>query len=180
MSGSLRGFSKLGAFVLLIAVLAFAGCSDNNLLGPDQTKTSQLDKPLQDPVPNTNIGVVEVEKEVSALTGDEISLDRGDYNHAFVVKPLALDKDELITIKSDKEDVLGGALTYEFGPAGLVFNESSKLEIEIAELNPRARSAKLYYLDPKTDQWVLQAEKTVRKGVVSFDINHFSKYAISD
>jgi hypothetical protein len=47
-------------------------------------------------------------------------------------------------------------------------------------LNALARSAKLYYFDPKIGDWVLQAELAVKDGVVIFEIYHFSKYAISD
>ena len=125
---------------------------------------------------------METEKEVDALNGDVIPIPRGDYHHAFVVKPLGLDNNELITVKTDNEIVHGRkAITFEFGPAGLVFNTPSKLKADIFELNPYAATAKLYYFDPRAKAWVLQAEKRIEKGgVASFDIYHFSKYAISD
>jgi len=99
-----------------------------------------------------------------------------------VVKPLGLDDNELITIKSDNDNIKGRkAIIFEFGPEGLVFNNASKLKVDISELNPSATNAKLYYFDPRVGDWVLQGEKRIEKGgIVSFDIYHFSKYAISD
>jgi hypothetical protein len=161
-------------------------------MGPDPTETSNLDRSIAlvnpralsdggDLLTITEIGVLETDKLIYAETGGVVPIVREEYNHGFEVKPLALTKDELITVKSNKEDVNGrSALTLEFGPAGLVFGEASVLEVDMSEINPDASIAKLLYLDPAVGDWVPYGESGVKKGVATFEINHFSKYAISD
>jgi len=181
MKRDLTGLKRVGLLVLLAAVLTIAGCSDNSVLGPEPIETVQLNRGVIEVTPLTAYTFVEAEKWVNPETGDVIAINRNVYHHEFVVEPAGIDNPELITVKSDKEIVKSKqAITFEFGPDGLVFNEASKLEFQMAELNALARSAKLYYLDPKIGDWVLQAELPVKDGVVTFEIYHFSKYAISD
>ena len=98
-----------------------------------------------------------------------------------MVKPDGVSSDVVISAKVGKTTVGGRtAVEFEFGPEGLVFNEASELEFDIGELNAKATTAKLYYYDPRACQWILQSESQVVKGVVVFDIYHFSRYAISD
>jgi hypothetical protein len=181
MKKDLMSLRRAGTLILLAVVLTIAGCSDNSILGPQPTETVQLDRAILGVVPLTAVTSVEDEKLVSPVTGDVIAIDRDVYHHEFKVEPAGVDKPELITVKSDREVVKSKqAITFEFGPDGLVFNKASKLEFQMAELNALARSAKLYYFDPKIGDWVLQAELAVKDGVVIFEIYHFSKYAISD
>jgi hypothetical protein len=176
MKRKLSGFLKLAVPVLFITALAFVGCSDNPVIGTDNTETGQLNRIFLSPT-----DFVEVEQLIHARTGGDISVNRAEYEHIFSVEPEAIDQDELITIRSVEEEVDGhNAITFEFGPEGLIFHESATLEIEIGELNESAASAKLYYLDPNINHWVLIDERRVEDGIVSFDIHHFSKYAISD
>ncbi|MCP4582924.1 MAG: hypothetical protein GY839_15040 [candidate division Zixibacteria bacterium] len=185
MRRRLTGFTKLGAVVFLLAALTFAGCSDNSVLGPQENETSHLDRSAAQSgggdLTIASIGELETAKVIYARTGGVVPIHREDYHHAFVVKPLALNKSKLITVKSNKEEVNGkSALTLEFGPAGLVFDEASDLKVDMSEINPNAKNAKLYYYDPAVGDWVLYGESPVRRGVATFDIHHFSKYAISD
>jgi len=189
MSRNLMSLKHFGVLVLLTAALTIAGCSDNSVIGPDQSDSIGLNRValfgMDYPVsglPDASAQIVETEMTVDALLGATIPIKRNIYHHAFVVAPGGLEKSEIIEVKSQKESVNGqDVITFEFGPDGLVFAKASKLKFDMAELNPNARTAKLYYFDPRIGDWVLQAQGRVNIGkVVIFEIYHFSKYAISD
>jgi hypothetical protein len=188
MRRDLMNLRRVGVLVLLATVLTIGGCSDNSVLGPDQNETSGLGRinPFtsaiaQSVLPEQSISIVETAMTIDDRAGGVIPISVGNYNHSFTVKPGALNSDQTISVKVQHETVNGkNAVSFEFGPNGLVFNEASKLNFDMAEINARALSAKLYYFDPLVQNWVLQAQGQVVRGHVIFDIYHFSKYAISD
>jgi len=72
----------------------------------------------------------------------------------------------------------GDIVFYDFGPDGLVFNEDCTLLLD-SKL-PEGTVLTLFWYNPDTRQWeVDQQGEADHKGVVEFEINHFSKYAIS-
>jgi hypothetical protein len=182
MSRELTSLKRVGLLVLLTAVLTIAGCSDNSVLGPDQNDPVTLSRVAPGiTLPDADLTVAETAVAVSAQDGGVVSINTASYDHSFIVKPGSINSDKVISVTVKKEKVgKEDVVSFEFGPDGLVFSEASKLEFQMAELNAGARSGRLYYFDPKVKDWVLQAEQAVVNGVVTFDIYHFSKYAISD
>jgi len=188
MIRNLMNLRRVGVLILLAAVITIAGCSDNSILGPDQNETSNLGRvnpftslTAMAVLPDAGASVVEASMAISAEAGGVIPINIDNYRHSFVVEPGGLDSSKVISVMVQNEIVNGrNAVSFEFGPDGLVFNEASKLEFQMAEINAKARYAKLYYFDPLVQNWVLQAEGSVVRGIVTFEIYHFSKYAISD
>ena len=111
---------------------------------------------------------------LSVAAGGSIEIERDGYLHLFTVEAGALDDDTEITVKSSKEKVLGkDMIVFEFAPDGLVFAKSAILDFEIAELDSKALTAKLYYYNPDREKWEYQYTNTVKSGVASFSIDHF-------
>ena len=179
---------------LTLSVLSvLAGCSSNTPLGPDTDDSASLGRCIQgdtyrywaapccDVILPAAADAVEVTLPITAAAGGVIAIQSEGYNHAFVVEPGGLNEDKVISVKADRTFIWGRrAVEFEFGPDGLVFNVPSKLEFDMAEINPRVWTAKLYYFDPRVGRWVLQGETRVVRGMAVFEIYHFSRYAISD
>ncbi len=184
MSKWLKGLSIVSSFAVLAAILIIAGCSQNLSLEPNSPQTLSLNKDLalsgssSDPLSST----VSAEKDISADLGGTIVIDRDGYRHEFTVQALSISGDTHFTVVSSKDRIgLKEAVVFEFGPDGLVFSTPADLIFEIAELNAKASSAKLYYYDPGTGKWVYQGSSLIDgSGKAVFPISHFSKYAISD
>jgi hypothetical protein len=188
MSQKLKIFSGLTIVAAVLSLVLIIGCSDNLSVNPYHPDT------IQSPTANvagcrhtpryTTSGdpiITEDSKVISIDEGGEISIVRDEYEHIFKVDPDAVDEDVEITIFSYEGKVWGKrAIIFEFGPSGLVFEEPAKLDFEMAELNNRADYARLFYYNPNYKSWILKSVKAVEQGEVEFEIDHFSKYAISD
>lgn len=181
MTKGLRSFSLVGGLVVLAALLVFSGCSNNAPTEPNLPQSAELGKfvPLGNPLESSQS--VYDEATVEADNGGVIDIERGAYLHQFEVDAGAIDEDTQITVESYL-DKIGGkeVVVFDFGPDGLVFKKAAHLKFEVAELNARALSAKLYYFDKNRSKWIYQGSSAVNDGVAEFPIYHFSKYAISD
>ncbi len=183
---ALKGFSLFGGLAVVLTLFFVIGCSNNAPLQPVSPDPAGLGLLVsssssgeEDPPAN------EEEEFDSGLIikskGGEINIERGEYNHIFVVEAHAVEQTTMITVKSLNEEINGSEMiVFEFGPDGLEFSTSAKLQFEMAELNGDATTAKMYYYDPDKRDWVDHASASVSGGVAEFDIDHFSKYAISD
>lgn len=181
MSKRLRGFSLVGGLIVLAALLAFSGCSNNAPMDPNLPQSGELGRfiPFGNPLESSQS--VFDEGAIDADNGGVINIERDAYQHQFEVDAGALDEDTQITVESYL-DKIGGkeVVVFDFGPDGLVFKKAAHLKFEMAELNARASSAKLYYFDKDRSKWIYQGSSAVKHGVAEFSIHHFSKYAISD
>ena len=185
MKKRLKGVSLIGGLLLLASILVISGCSNNSPLEPNLPQTAEMDRLV---VSGMSAGesseeptVIEDSELIDKDAGGVIEIQREGYLHLFTVEPAALSASTEITVKSSREKIFGkDMIVFDFGPDGLVFNISAVLDFEIAELNSKASSAKLYYYDPGLKRWVYQGSSAISGGVASFDIDHFSKYAIGD
>lgn len=195
---ALKSLSLFGGLAVVLTLFLVIGCSNKS---PVQ---SLYPDPDNSPSPTVNPGPLNLDKilpgasedsgsEPSPLeefdykfinktTGGIIEIDREEFTHEFEVMPGALEENTLITVRTVNEEVLGKEMiVFEFGPDGLDFGEPSKLRFEMAELSSTAGTGYLYYYDPVRKSWSMQSFANVGpSGIVEFDIDHFSKYAISD
>ena len=180
MNKRLRSVTLISGLILLASVFIITGCSNNSPLEPNQPQSLTLDRHFA-ASESSELTIVSASLLVNKDAGGVIEIERDAYVHLFTVESAALDANTEISVVSSNEKVLGkNMIVFEFGPDGLVFGKSAILDFEIAELNSRALSAKLYYYDPDLKSWVFQGSSAISGGVASFNIDHFSKYAISD
>ena len=188
MIKKLRVFSAIGFITAAVSLLFVIGCSDNLSVNPNGIDPQQSPSAAASArwyLPSGGCSGVETITETTELItkddGGEITITRDDYEHIFKVDPNAVDENVEISVKSYQDKVWGEkAIIFEFGPDGLVFEKAATLSFEMAELDSRASSAKLFYYNPTYKIWVLTSYRAVKDGIVEFDIEHFSKYAISD
>ena len=183
MRKTLKGISLISGLVLLASILVISGCSNNSPLEPNLPQNVSMDRLLASGTSGGSLDplVVDDSELIDKDAGGVIEIEREGYLHLFTVESAALSASTEINVKSWREKILGkDMIVFDFGPDGLVFSISAVLEFEIAELNSKASSAKLYYYDPGLKRWVFQGSSAVSGGVASFDIDHFSKYAIGD
>jgi hypothetical protein len=198
MMKALKSLSLFGGLAVVLTLFLVVGCSNKSPVQPfypdpdnSPVQTVDPDPPeLGKILPGDMSGsgwdpsVIEEfdSKLINKTTGGTIEIDRDGYAHEFEVQAGALDENTLITIRSINEDVMGEEMiVFDFGPDGLEFSQPSKLRFEMAELNAFASAGYLYYYDPVRKKWNLQSSVNVGvSDVVEFDIDHFSKYAISD
>ncbi|UCC79900.1 MAG: hypothetical protein JSW64_00675 [Candidatus Zixiibacteriota bacterium] len=185
MMKALKGLSLFGGLAVVLTLFFVIGCSNYTPVqstDPDPVELGGIafgERSLQLSEASTleefDSGYIE------KSTGGTIEIERGDYVHEFVVEPYAIEQSTTITVRSVNEVILGKDMVlFEFGPDGLDFEVAAKLAFEIAEINGDATSANLYYYDPVEKKWIYQDSVSVVEGIAEFEINHFSKYAISD
>jgi len=173
MSKGLRkAFGVLGIVVLIGGL--FYGCSSTPPTALPEIDNSSLQRTLLLADATTVSKLVDV-----SIASDSLLINNPAGYHAFKVRKNGLKAPTVISIKKSREIVLGkDAIVFEFGPDGLVFDKEATLEFDLKDLDATAKSASLYYYDPSVAGWVYQATATAVGGRVSFNIYHFSKYAI--
>ena len=178
MMKALKGLSLFGGLAIVLTLFLVIGCSNNTPVQPDNPGTPELGRPG---VPEATCDIEIDYGLIDKSTGGTIEIERGEYLHKFVVEPRSISESTLITIISDRETILDKEMiSFEFGPDGLEFSESAKLQFEVAELGGDLNSASLYYYHPIRKKWYYISSSTVSDGKAVFNIDHFSKYAISD
>lgn len=81
-----------------------------------------------------------------------------------------------------RDEKLEKGFFVDFGPDALVFAKPAKLKMEIRELEANdGEILRLYWHNPSTGLWKVEQEVEVtgKKKKATFDIHHFSRYAIS-
>ena len=173
MSKGLRNVLSVLSVVVLIGGL-FYGCSSTPPTGLPETDNSSLQRTL------LVADATAVSKLVDVLSApDSLLVNNVAGSHKFKVPKNGLNAAVVISIKIGREVVLGkDAIVFEFGPDGLVFDKAATLEFDLGDLNAAAKSVSLYYYDPSLAGWVYQGTADAVDGKASFNIYHFSKYAI--
>ncbi len=181
---ALRGLSLFGGLAVVLTLFFVIGCSNNTPVQPTGPSPIDLGRSLQLSGGNNYemTGTVVYDSTyIEQSVGGTVEIKRDAYLHEFVVEPDAIEESTLITVRSVDEVILGKTMIlFEFGPDGLEFIKSAILRFDTGELREEAFIAKLYYLDPEEEKWVYQYSVEVQDGIAEFEIDHFSKYAISD
>ena len=105
----------------------------------------------------------------------------------FKVKKHALGDSVLIKVGVNlfnyyKDDELQKGFMLDFAPDGVVFDEPAELKVEVRDLDKDDSGVlRLYWYNPSTGLWEVEQEVEItgQKKKAKFDINHFSRYAIS-
>jgi len=179
----LNGLKGYWVLTVLVAILAIAGCSNNSPVAFNTNDSAEisLNRAAVDLDTIVAAQAITATQNISSALGGQITLNRSGHVHKFTVAKGALSKSEVISVKASNDFVSDKpSLAFEFGPDGLVFIKAAHLDVDMSDVNPNAVHAKLYYFDPKVQDWVLQGETDVINGRATFAIYHFSKYAISD
>lgn len=182
---ALKGLSLFGGLAVVLTLFLVVGCSNKSPVQPVNPDPLDLGMMSFGASASSSSEMSTLEVYDSSLidksAGGVIEIERGDYTHEFEVQAGAINENTLITVRSVNETVLGkDMIVFEFGPDGLEFSKSSKLRFQMAELSGISSTAYLYYYDPVKKKWGMQSSASVVGGVAEFDIDHFSKYAISD
>ena len=189
MIQKLRVFSKIGFIAAAVSLIFVIGCSDNLSVNsggiePQQSPTATASPHRSfhyDGWDGGDAVITQTSELISKDDGGEITITREEYEHIFEVDPGAVDENVAISVKSYEDKIWGNkAIVFEFGPDGLEFKIPAKLTFEMAELDYKAGYAKFFYFNPYYKSWVLLDVEGVEQGDVVFEIDHFSKYAISD
>lgn len=185
MMKALKSLSLFGGLAVVLTLFFVIGCSNNTPVQPTDPDPVELgaiafgERGAQLPEASS---IEEYDSSyIEKSAGGTVEIERGDYNHEFVVEPNAIDQSTTITVRSVNEVILGkDMILFEFGPDGLEFSKSATLSFDMNELDGDASKAKLYYYDPVKKKWNYQVTVDVVDDIAEFAIDHFSKYAISD
>jgi hypothetical protein len=172
--------------VLGIVLLFPTGCS--RLLPTEPDALSKLDDSGVPP-PFFKPGATDVACEVSASKwfdagGGEMAVQNQCMAFEFKVPASALKSKVKVVANAGLYDIAdGGAgdnqLVVDFGPDGLVFLKPASLILD-GDLLKAAEGEilTLYWYNPDTGQWEIEQQVTINSAHATFDINHFSRYAI--
>jgi len=185
MRNMLRKYSLLGILSVFLVSAAFYGCSTDAPLGVNDQQESisaaRLNPDLGESEGAAKPTTVKMQKIILADQGGFILIPQYDWNIELAVAPSGMDNNACITVEASYGEIEdSNALILEFGPDGLVFSTAAELHFNMGSINPAARAARLLYYNPDSQLWQLQATESVVNGYVTFEIYHFSKYAISD
>ena len=70
-----------------------------------------------------------------------------------------------------------GSAVYDFGPNGTVFTQPVNVAVKLVSSVPSGQKAVLAYLD-SSNTWQALANSTVKNGVVSAPVTHFTQFAV--
>lgn len=117
---------------------------------------------------------------IPAESGGEILFPKFGNNTGLFIPPYSLPKKTKISATAELLRVLGkNVIRFDFGPDQLIFESPAILTVDGKHFTGSG-DISLFWLNPDTGFWQLQARGTIENGVGSFEIDHFSKYAISD
>jgi len=126
-------------------------------------------------------GATEVSQYLDAEAGGEIGFECDGGEHEFVVAAGSMPASCTIYISAWTKLHEGDkVLRLNFAPSGLEFDPSAQLVVDAVPIWENESELKLYWYDPEDEEWELEEAAAVDvNGEASFDIDHFSKYAIS-
>lgn len=186
----------LSGLIVLVIALFLSGCSlksplmsniENNdleaILSVDQAKeaiTNGLAKPDDDVY---MICYAEARAEFDRGGGElRIQLDNQDI---FFIVPAGAFRDDNdgngyeIHVWGEKWNTGSGLVfSYDCSPEGMVFAEPIILRQPLG--NVEEGNENLFWKDTATGEWIVEDHSRIVSGVIEFEINHFSNYAISD
>ncbi len=163
----------IGGFVFVV------GCGNNSTPvdylyeGAEGNKLPQfLEKPAD---------ATEVSQYLDADADGEIEFECDGGEHEFVVAAGSMPASCTIYISAWTKLYQGDkVLRLNFGPAGLEFDPSAQLVVDVVPIWESESELKLYWYDPDDGEWELQEAAAVDvNGKAGFHVEHFSKYAIS-
>jgi hypothetical protein len=141
------------------------------------------------PPPFFKPGATDVACEVSASKwfdagGGELVVQNNCMVFEFKVLPGALNNKVKVSVNAGLYDIADGGdldngLVADFGPDGLVFMKPASMILD-GDLLKAAEGEilTLYWYNPDAGEWEIEQEAKITNTHASFDINHFSRYAI--
>ncbi|MCD6161375.1 MAG: hypothetical protein J7K40_03055 [candidate division Zixibacteria bacterium] len=194
MVNKVNGFLFAALLIAMAGLIAFSGCSNNSPLSSDDENSDLNAINAVDAVKNLNPldhrllakGDPETYLIDSAAVSHEfdddgfemtLSLDRKTIK--FIVPEDAIDDDDKdIIILGEKWQTPDGIVYYyTCSPSGLVFEKPITLKQTLENTN---YNEDMYWYNPASLSWEVEDSDKVVNGIVTFDIDHFSRYAISD
>jgi len=126
-------------------------------------------------------GAVYVSQAIDADVGGEIEFECDNGDHEFVVAAGSIPASCTISISAWTKLYQGDkVLRLNFEPLGLEFDPSAQLVVDVVPVWGSQTSLNLYWYDPQDKEWEFEATAVVNvNGNATFDVDHFSKYAIS-
>ena len=122
------------------------------------------------------LGPTCVEKVIKAKDGGTLTLNR----HTIVIPPGALERDTRISIS----EPMPGYVLGDFGPDGIHFNKPVELSmtyqfIDLGGIQEDCLT--IYWFNPETGTWFdLLAHVDKETQTVTLEVDHYSRYALSD
>jgi len=190
---------------VLSMALIVGGCS-NNPLAPDATSSSEytiFESEIylargqgshggnNDPDGGRGNTTVTSSSLITSQSGGTLSLNWKSNSNKLTVHNGAVESD--VTIEVTVTPIKGNeggnkSVEFDFSPDGTVFLEPAKLTLKYDDLSLNESSqgngddpvVNLFWYNPSTRTWQFQESSHVSQGHVVFNINHFSKYGVSD
>lgn len=182
-----------GAFMstgvlLILALFAITGCDNNPIQSELQADITTLSAAGKVAGQDSDFDCYEASGLITVSDGGIIQLGWGSPRNSLRFDPGSVTEDAVIDVttcivKGNPQNNFS-VIELEFSPDGLFFSPPAQIVINAGSLNAlRAPKydgvVRLYYYDPETDEWLLQQEAIIKKGKVTFEIDHFSKFGIS-
>lgn len=184
----LTGMFVSTSLLLILALFAVVGCDKNPIQSQLQDDTVSLSAAKQATDQENGFSCYESSGLITVAYGGEIQLGWGGPKNALQFAPGSVPNDVVIDITTcivkDNPQNDYSVIELDFEPDGLFFSPPAQIVINAGSLNAlRAPNHKgvvrLYYFNPDTNEWLLQQEVEIKKGKVTFEIDHFSKFGIS-
>jgi hypothetical protein len=196
MSNRKTIFLKLAALaVIILGILLINSCGKMSPTSPENSVSDQPDPALQ-------FGNEDIESKwgkifyISLYDAAFGVVDEGggamgfggfDYYAEFQVPADAVDDWTMIYCQASSYSTQSGLVyVFNFGPDGTVFETPATLRIEMAAIDyfspdgVKYNGAELNFWNPRTQQWELKGidKDNDGDGIIEFEVNHFSRYAI--
>lgn len=187
-----------GIAILIFTLLLFVSCSDHNIVNDENNNLDleainsvELAKQLEAESP----GLAKQELQIYELSheakGFEVSSEGYTASFEFdgIVTKVEVPEDSYdqskwgerlhIFIKAEKWLTTSGIVYYyTCTPHGVEFKRP--LILHQPYENSNSGKENLYWYNPDKGKWVVEDKDRIKNGVATFEIDHFSKYAIAD
>ena len=170
---------KLGAALIGVVAIGFVVSGCGKLALPSSPRTGVENIRFLRYEDNA-LGGGYVEKLIKAEIGGRLKLNK---MYSLRIPKKALKKDTWISMS----EPWPGLVVVDLGPHGLVFRKQEKQveltisykRVELGDVNEE--NLTIYYVDFKTNRWIdTHAKVNTEKKTVTAQIDHFSRYALSD
>jgi hypothetical protein len=187
----------IGAALVFLASLTFFACSSQNAMVEDEVSMDLAAIEAVDLARNmdpTEPGLAKTEallyricyyeaKNGFGSEGGKLAFELDGQQIYLIIPPNAIPVEQYgncceIRVWAEKWQTDNGVVYYyECTPGGIQFKTPVTL---VQPFSAGSNVEKLFWYNPATGRWVVSDSDKVVSGSASFEIDHFSKYAISD
>jgi len=186
MSKNSKGLFLIGLALAILSLLVLSVSCIESPFATDEEEdtppTTEFLEGLDEDGPNAPSSLISqsASTTITAEYGGELLLTEFGSNTGLFVPANSLTSDCRISVLAKLWYNQGKyIITLDFSPDSLVFEAAAALRVDGKHFSS-AGELNFFWYDQQLEKWAFQATGEIREGLAEFELDHFSKYAISN